>query len=160
MPLYTSLHNQLKDQHQIIEQIVSRVDGNRQTLFPAAGKWSIKDNIAHLAKYQPIFTERINTILNTNEPHFGRYKAEDDLDFETWKTLSTEELLKRLNKDRQTLFNLIAALSEVELDKTGYHIKFGKLTIIQWTEFFLLHEAHHIFTIFQLANDVELKNDK
>ena len=30
-----------------------------------------------------------------------------------------------------------------------------KLTAIDWTEFFLLHEAHHIFTISQMANHVD-----
>jgi hypothetical protein len=39
---------------------------------------------------------------------------------------------------------------------SAVHKKYGALTIMEWTEFFLLHEAHHIFTIFQLMHDTEL----
>ena len=156
MMLYQSLYNQLKEQHELIEKIVSRVDPKKLTLIPAPGKWSIKDNVAHLAKYQPIFTERINSILKTESPGFERYKAENDSEFEAWQAMPVEELLQRLKKDRQHLFTLITGLNEQALSRIGVHPKFGKLTIIQWVEFFILHEAHHTFTIFQLANDVEL----
>ena len=51
---------------------------------------------------------------------------------------------------------MITNLTPAELLKTGVHKKYGVLTITEWTEFFLLHEAHHIFTIFQLRHDIEL----
>lgn len=57
----------------------------------------------------------------------------------------------------QNLNELIFTLSEKELDRTGVHKKYGDLNIVQWIEFFLLHEAHHLFTIFQLTNDTDLK---
>jgi hypothetical protein len=43
-------------------------------------------------------------------------------------------------------------ISETELNKTGTHPVYGNLNILKWIEFFLLHEAHHLLTIFQLAN--------
>ena len=27
------------------------------------------------------------------------------------------------------------------------HPRFGLLTVVDWTEFFLLHEAHHLYTM-------------
>jgi len=47
--------------------------------------------------------------------------------------------------------SLITNLNDEELLLTGSHPKFGVMTIPGWTEFFLLHEAHHLFTIFRLA---------
>jgi hypothetical protein len=32
------------------------------------------------------------------------------------------------------------------LSRKGFHPSFGALTIPQWLEFFLLHEAHHLYT--------------
>jgi hypothetical protein len=46
-------------------------------------------------------------------------------------------------------------LSPDKLDRTGIHPKYGKLNIIDWTEFFLLHEAHHLFAIFQLTHTLK-----
>jgi hypothetical protein len=59
-----------------------------------------------------------------------------------------------LDKDRKAIFQLVCSIPEEKLARTGIHKKYGRLTILQWTEFFLLHEAHHIFTIFKLANGI------
>ena len=76
--------------------------------------------------------------------------------------MTESDLLKSLNQNRRLLSGLILNLSEDDLLKIGVHKKFGELNVVQWLEFFVLHEAHHIFAIFQLANDIDLeaKNDK
>ncbi|HZV11907.1 MAG TPA: DinB family protein [Candidatus Kapabacteria bacterium] len=157
MGLYRSLYDSLKDQHLTLRQIVSRVDEKRLMLHPAPGKWSIHDNITHLAKYQPVFLDRIRIILETNEPRIERYSAETDPEFETWRKWDTNRLLDVLDEDRTLIFSFVQSLSESEFNRIGVHSRYGKLNLTQWTEFFLLHEAHHIYTIFQLANDTTLK---
>lgn len=154
MKLYLSLYDRLKSQHETIEQVIMKVNSEGLNFRPEPNKWSIHDNIAHLAKYQPVFTDRINKILNTDLPSFERYTAENDPDFETWRQWSIEKLMQTLYIDRQNIFQLITNLSEKESDRIGQHPTLGKLKVVQWTEFFLLHEAHHIFTIFRLANRV------
>ena len=157
MPIYKSLSDRLRNQHEAIGNIIVGKNAERLNFHPAPGKWSIHDNIAHLAKYQPMFQGRINTILKEDNPFFDRYKAEDDLNFETWRSYDTKRLLNILTTDREKFFDLVTNLPDDKVIRIGTHGKYGKLTIIQWTEFFLLHEAHHIFTIFQLANDIGTK---
>jgi hypothetical protein len=106
MTLYKSLYDRLKNQHETIENIISKTDKARLTLHPLPDKWSIKDNIAHLTKYQPIFIDRINTILRNDLPTFDRYKAELDPDFESWKSRDIADIIKTLHIDRQAIFNL------------------------------------------------------
>ena len=154
--MYSSLATTLREQHQTLIKIAERVSEKRMMLSPAPGKWSIHDNITHLAKYQPIVIERVQRILTTQEPTFERYVAEQDPDFETWRAWTTEHLLSVLGDDRKCIVSIIEGLSEEQLNRIGVHLRFGKLTVVQWTEFFLLHEAHHIYTIFQLANDTML----
>lgn len=155
MKIYPSLYGRLKNQHKTIEKIISEADNTRLTNQPAADKWSIKDNIAHLARYQLIFLGRINKILWDDTPSFERYKAEDDVDFDSWRKIGIADLIKMINDDRRLIFDMIIDLSDLELTRVGLHKKYGKLSVLQWTEFFLLHEAHHIFTIFQLLHDTE-----
>ena len=156
MKLYASLIGRLDNQHQTIDNILSTIDFNRMQMRPQPNKWNICDNVAHLVRYQFVFTERINQILIKDCPEFGRYKAEEDPEFEKWRVLDIADLFKQLKQERQNIYSLITSLSDSEINRPGVHKKFGKLNIIQWTEFFLLHEAHHIFTIFQLAHDTEL----
>lgn len=154
--IYPSLSERLKSQHTAIAPIIAKLSERQLHYRLESGKWSIHDNIAHLAKYQPVFLERINTILSTNEPSFGRYKAEEDNSFNIWREFSTGKLIEKLGAGRETIFERITGLSETELNRTGNHPAFGKLTVVEWTEFFLLHEAHHLFTIFKLANSEHL----
>lgn len=156
MKTYTSLNNRLSTQHLTLAELTVNIPPGRLLMRPAPGKWNIHDNVAHLAKYQGSFMERIYKILNEDRPYFQRYKAEDDPEFERFRKLADAELIKCLHEQRIKLAELILNLSETALGRTGIHQKYGALTIIQWTEFFLLHEAHHLFTIFQLANDVDL----
>jgi hypothetical protein len=150
--IYSSLTERLKNQHKTIASIIMKLNNERIQHRPVKGKWNIHENIAHLAKYQPVFIDRIRKILTNEEPEFAAYKAEDDDEFEIYCAFTTYELLKKISADREVIFHLISHLPVDKLDRMGIHAKYGKLTISEWTEFFLLHEAHHLLTIFQLAH--------
>jgi len=153
--IYSSLTERLKSQHKTIASIIIKLNNRQLNQHVNRGKWSIHENIAHLAKYQPVFIDRIRKILAIDEPEFAAYKAEDDDGFEIYCAFTTYELLKKISSDREVIYNLIIHLPSDKLELTGTHLKYGKLTILEWTEFFLLHEAHHLFTIFQLAHGVK-----
>jgi uncharacterized damage-inducible protein DinB len=151
MNLYPSLTGRLKTQHESISMLIANITNADLERNPAPGKWSIRDNIAHLARYQPIFIDRIHEILKHDGILFERYNADLDPEFPSWQTRESDDLLKQISIDRQTIITLINSLTTEQLSRTGVHPKFGKLTMVEWVEFFLLHEAHHLFTIFQLA---------
>lgn len=152
--MYISLTERLKNQHTAIIAIAAELDEERLTYHPAPGKWNIHDNIAHLARYQPVFTERAHQILITDSPVFQRYNADEDSGFNQLQTSPLTELLNKITTDRDSIFQLITGLPPEKLARKGVHPKYGNLTLLEWTEFFLLHEAHHLFTIFQLAHAV------
>lgn len=149
--LYSSLTCRLKTQHLALAEIVKHIDEQRLNRQPEPGKWSIKDHIAHLASYQPVFIGRIYQILKGDTPTFAAYRADDEPDFLHARDLQLAELLNKLNGNRRQILELITNLPDDELTLKGTHLKYGSLTITEWTEFFLLHEAHHLFTIFMLA---------
>jgi hypothetical protein len=156
MNIPSFLSDRLNTQHLSLPSLIAGLTDEQVLRNPLPGKWSIKDNMAHLARYERIFIERTNTVLSVNGPVFEAYRAENDPEFESWQNKNAAELIRELGIDRKTLTTLVTGLSEKELQRTGRHPKFGNLTILDWTEFFLLHEAHHLFTIFRLAHDSEL----
>jgi hypothetical protein len=157
MKIYESLNDRLRTQHQAIENILSPLDKTHLLVRPQPGKWNILENVAHLGRYQIVFIDRITQILHSvEEPLFERYVAEEDPEFESWRNLPVEALMSQIENDRKYIYVLITNLTEAAQSRVGTHRKYGKLTIVQWTEFFVLHEAHHIYTIFQLANDTAL----
>jgi hypothetical protein len=41
----------------------------------------------------------------------------------------------------------VTSLSDQELGRAGTHPVLGALAIPEWLEFFLLHEAHHLYVV-------------
>jgi hypothetical protein len=120
---------------------------------PESGKWSSFENIAHLAAYQAAFLQRLKKIEIENSPLFERYVAEKDPKFYECARMNLQELRKLITTHRLLLINHISPLNESVLRRTGRHPVYGNLATSQWIEFFLLHEAHHLFTIFKLLNE-------
>ena len=149
--LYPSLISRLKSQHTSIDILIADLDNDRLTYRPEPGKWNICDNIAHLTVYQPMFINRINSMLVMENPVFDPYKADNDEVFLSSREWPTDKLLTKLYDDRESLYELIISLSDRDLNKMGTHLTYGTMNVSQWAEFFLLHEAHHQFTIFKLA---------
>ena len=118
---------------------------------PASGKWSAHEQLAHLARYHQIFLQRIERILSERAPEFPRYRAEEDPEWASWSGLPTQQMLVRLSSMRTKLMARLRSLSEEDFQRTGVHPKFGAMSLSLWLEFFLVHEAHHLYVVLQLV---------
>ena len=114
-------------------------------------KWSIYENLVHLGRYHEIFKERMEQIQREESPTFQQYKAENDQGFYDWMQKHFDEMMNDFREERHQLNNYLASLSIQQLHKTGRHPVYGLINVEGWTELFLLHEAHHFWTIAKLA---------
>lgn len=127
-----------------------------KVLEPAIpGKWSANENLAHLARYHEIFLDRIERVLSGENPGFARYRAEEDPKWDAWKGLSYKEVAGKLAELREKLVTRLKSLSDSDYERTGTHPKFGEMTLALWVEFFLVHEAHHLYAVLQQVRTVE-----
>ena len=115
------------------------------TARPPSGKWSAHEHIAHLARVHALLLERIDIILGEDRPTLTRYRAENDPEWPSWAQLPTTAAVARLRDSRAALVRKIDAMSGGDLARVGLHPAFGPLTIPEWLEFFMLHEAHHLY---------------
>lgn len=115
------------------------------------GKWSAHEQLAHLARYHQVFLQRIDRMLTEQAPEFPRYRAEDDPEWPAWTSLPTQQLLVRISSMRAKLMARLRSLSEEDFEHTGLHPKFGAMSLSLWLEFFLVHEAHHLYVVLQLV---------
>jgi hypothetical protein len=119
------------------------------------GKWSAHEQLAHLARYHQVFLQRIDRILSENAPEFPSYRAEDDPEWPAWTSLPTSQLLVRISSMRAKLMARLRSLSEEQFERTGVHSKFGAMSLSLWLEFFLVHEAHHLYVVLQLVRSTK-----
>ncbi|MBZ5509523.1 MAG: DinB family protein [Acidobacteriia bacterium] len=115
------------------------------------GKWSAHEQLAHLARYHQIFLQRIERILTEQSPAFPRYRAEEDPEWPAWSSLTAQQLLVRISSMRTKLMARLRSLSEEDFQRTGVHPKLGEMSLSLWLEFFLVHEAHHLYVVLQLV---------
>jgi uncharacterized damage-inducible protein DinB len=123
----------------------------RRQVIP--GKWSIFEHIIHLQTYQHTFISRIKQLLQGNNPSFPRYTAETDPSFTDNCYNTVREIIQDLLSIRKQMHGEINSFPDSDLSKTAIHPVFGKMTMAEWLNFFLLHEAHQMFVIFKLAGE-------
>lgn len=154
MPLSASIATRLQYQHETLQPLISGLREEELRQRNISGKWSVFENMAHLAAYQPVFDDRIVRMEKEREPAFDRYVAEEDPLFPSYLEKRPGELIRIIATDRSAITTRLMGLGEEALRRTGLHPKFGLLTMEQWAEFFLLHEAHHLFTVFRLVQEL------
>jgi hypothetical protein len=80
-------------------------------------------------------------------PSLGRYRAPDDPGFAAWAALPYADIMTRLTRVRAQLSDDVSSLAPHELSRTGSHPLLGQVSIAGWLDFFLVHEAHHHYTL-------------
>ena len=133
---------------------LSGVAADTLSAHAVPGKWSAHEQLAHLARYHQIFLQRIDRILAEQSPEFSRYRSEDDPEWPAWSGLPTQQVLARLSSMRTKLMARLQSLSEEDFERTGVHPKFGTMSLSLWLEFFLVHEAHHLYVVFGLVRKI------
>lgn len=157
MQIPSSVSTRLQYQHKSLVDMIDGLSDEQVRRHINPGKWSIFENIVHLQTYQHTFITRIKQILEGNNPTFPRYTAEGDPAFEENCTKTSREIMQDMITTRKQMTAEILLFRESDYTKIGTHPLYGQLNLVQWLHFFLLHEAHHLFTIFKLA--AELKRE-
>lgn len=154
MQMPSSVSTRLQYQHKSLLDLIDGLSDEQVRRQVVTGKWSIFENIVHLQTYQHVFIDRIKAILENNNPSFPRYTADADPLFLENVCRSSREIMQDLITTRKEMSAEILTFRDEDLEKTGNHPLYGKMNMIQWLNFFLLHEAHHLFTIFKLSGEL------
>ena len=154
MPLSPSILTRLHHQHEAITEIIDNLTERELKQRVDPDKWSAFEQIAHLAAYQPMFIRRLERLAAEPTPSFARYVAENDPEFPRFLDKSLPQLLTEIAAKATAIAAHLESLNDADLHRTGLHPKNGELTVIQWTQFFLLHEAHHLYAIFMLSQSL------
>jgi phytoene dehydrogenase-like protein len=154
-----SLLTRLETQLDALGLVLARTTPAALDARPAPGEWSARENLAHLARHHAVFLERFRRLVAEDRPALGRYRAEEDPEWPAWMALPLPEVLERLRALRAELIALVRSLSPAESARTGLHPTFGEMDAAGWLEFFLLHEAHHLYTALVRAGGANRRPD-
>lgn len=133
--------------HQLASFRTSAADADPRDLAwaPPSGQWSALLNLAHVGRHHEIMLERLQRVLVEEAPAFAPYREAEDGGWADWAGLAPEALWPRLSERRATLCAWAAGLTPAQAARTGVHARFGSMDVARWLEFFLVHEAHHLY---------------
>ena len=157
MQMPSSIATRLQYQHKSLIELIDGLTDEQVRRQVIPGKWSIYENIVHLQTYQHVFIDRVKKLLEENNPAFPRYTAEADPMFHENCARSSREIMQDMLTTRKEMTAGIFSLQDADIEKTATHPAYGKMSLMQWLNFFLLHEAHYLFTIFKLAAEMRQK---
>lgn len=155
MSLPGSLRARLLGQLEALNGILAQTPADALTRRSPSGKWSVHENVAHLARHHDVFLERLEQMLAQDRPELPRYRAEDDPEWPRWAGLTTDEAVRRLKASRARLIERLDGLDDTHLSRTGVHPLLGEMAIPVWLEFVALHEAHHLYVAMRRARGAE-----
>jgi len=155
MQMPSSVSTRLQYQHKSLLDILDGLSDEQIRKQINPGKWSIFENIVHLQTYQHMFIGRIRLILEEECPSFSPYTAEADPLFHDNCTKSSREVMQDLISTRKEMSAGILSFKETDLEREAQHSAYGKMNLLLWLNFFLLHEAHHLFTIFKIGAELK-----
>ena len=157
MSLPESTALRLRTQLDCLPTILAGVTEEALERQPVPEKWSARQNLAHLARYQEVFLSRLRRVQTEIDPILPRYRAEDDPEWPLWINRKAKDVLKKLSAQRTILVHEVQRMTSADLARAAIHPRFGPLTVVQWLEFFLLHEAHHLLAVLQRSREQESK---
>jgi hypothetical protein len=64
-------------------------------------------------------------------------------------------VLSRHKAGRAEFIRLGKGLSHMDASRVGIHPLFGEMSLALWVEFFLLHEAHHLYVVMTRLGQVK-----
>jgi hypothetical protein len=120
---------------------------------PEPGKWCAREHLAHATRMHSVHAARTRVILARESPLLPPYRAEKDPTWRQWRAIPAAELLGIAAERRAAMIGRVRELSDAELARVGVHARLGPLALWEWTEFFLVHEAHHLYQIFKLTRE-------
>ena len=150
----TSLQLRMEHQPDALNYLLYALNDESVKQRPDKDKWSIFENLAHLGRYHEVFLQRMQRILQEKDPLFERYSADPDEGFTEWCRNDLDHLMQKFTETRKTLNDFLFSLTKEQLKRSARHPVYGEMTINGWTEMFLLHEAHHYFTILKLIPQI------
>ncbi len=134
-----------------IARIESKVKGVSEEVLSsqANGKWSVKQNIGHLAEVDEIANKRINEMIAGISPMSPAV-------FETklnYNEISIELVLEHFSKTRKENIIKYSKLSDSELGKSSLHPRLKTMmTPVDLAWFDAEHDDHHLVKISNLIS--------
>jgi uncharacterized damage-inducible protein DinB len=145
--MFTSLLEQLRGTPSRLENQILSIT-NKHLVIQLAGRWSIQENIGHLLDLEPLWSGRVQDILNGT----AKLRTTDLTNAATTTANHNAKDVRVLLEDfriaRTAFVNTLEQISQENLGKTALHPRLNTpMSIVDKMFFVAEHDDYHIATI-------------
>lgn len=119
------------------------VNDPRWDLRPYADRFTLREVVAHLADWNPIFEERIRRIRAEEEPILPSYDEGQVAIDNDYAHSNPVENLVRFRAGRATLIALASEIKENEWERAGLYRETDRMTLETYLAHILAHDGYH-----------------
>lgn len=134
----------------IIESLLKQTPSQLLKRRPDSGKWSIHEHICHLAEVHPLFFDRLDLILNQENPVIHSYEPGRDDNNDKLLKIDLEEAFSRYQADRNRLIEQLKTLTPEQWRKTAEHEEYNYYSVFVMIRHLALHDLFHGYRIEEL----------
>jgi hypothetical protein len=147
----TDQQMRLESQFRVLERLKGSVTEAAFTAHAFPGKWSALVQLAHLTRYHEVFLERLDAMIFAPGMPLSRYNADTDAAWRAWQSMTLKAVWEAFQERRVALEKRLETLQETDLETTGVHPLIVEVNVSDLLKMFLLHEGHHLYSIFQVS---------
>lgn len=143
-----------------LEDLVEEIPEDLLKVRRRPGKWSIHENVCHLAEVHTMMIERFKVFKTEYNPVINPYipgsdAASDDYLLE----IDYDTSLANFRKDRKAMMNVIRSFTTDDWTNEGRHPEYKKFNAEIFLRHIMMHDQLHMYRIEELwlTNDDYLK---
>lgn len=138
----------------VLDRLCAGITGDELDRRPDPERFTLREALAHMADWEPIWLDRIQRMRRENDPFLpsideGVLAVERD-----YAHSDAAESLARFRSGREDLSVVLGDLAEDEWERIGYRDQVGPLTIIDLAYFVLGHDGYHLRQIADFRDPV------
>jgi DinB superfamily len=143
---------------ELVAVSITGAAGSELDFIPEAGKWSIRQIVAHLADSEIVATMRLRQLIAEEHPKLEAWDENawaNKLDYARRKPSQSLETFRRIRGEN---YDLLKDLPELTFDRAGLHSQRGEMTLRQLLQLIAEHAENHAAQL--RARRAEFKNFK
>jgi uncharacterized damage-inducible protein DinB len=121
----------------------------------AAGKWSIRQVIRHLADGEIVWGWRLRLVLSQDRPTITGYDQDAWAERLRYDTAPVDEALAEFAALRRTHLRLVLAASDADLARVGVHAERGEESVAHMMKMYAGHDLLHLAQIARIRTAIQ-----
>jgi hypothetical protein len=150
MSKFNTVISSLENSLEMLPSVIGEIPAETLKRRPQPEKWSAHEHACHLAEVHPMFFERLDLMLNNENPTIKPYFPDKHDEPDALLRVDLDEALEKFAKDRKTLVEKLQKLSSEDWQRTANHEEYSHYSIFIMFRHLSLHDYLHIYRIEEL----------